>query len=474
MARLVSRAFLILTAYVGLALCQNENTTTTAANNTASGGERVGWVSPGSRRSTWDIIWSCLTVFFICSWKCTHLNIPNVSESEAGWYKTRAIPWWPFSKPRKTFCLPLFPEAPLLRKWARKLGFMALIAIAPEVVVALAASQCMQAWIDLKDVSSPKFTMSHAFFARMGGFVLRYREQDPGQKMQGQRPDKRITVLHLKGVAILEDYGISFNVDSEDIEDRSKADGFTKLFALVQAGSLVVQSIARKAKGLQITELELMTIAFTACALATYILWWHKPFDAERAIVLDFPDLHAEHREILAKLRTAMGQTFVYEPGLNKLAVKNLDSDFLIDILFDFSDLFDGNMAENSNLPNFCSSIALYASSAAFSAIHLAAYNWTFPYPVVQTLWRTFSLAALGSSMLPMVINTIVRILPDSWYEKIVKWADRVLGAITIGALLVNVLSRLALIGLTFYCFTSMPVSVYSDLDWTKFLPHFS
>ena len=36
------------------------------------------------------------------------------------------------------------------------------------------------------------------------------------------------------------------------------------------------------------------------------------------------------------------------------------------------------------------------------------------------------------------------------------------------------IVSRLALLVLTIYCFTSMPVSAYAKLDWTDFLPHFS
>ena len=42
--------------------------------------------------------------------------------------------------------------------------------------------------------------------------------------------------------------------------DRSKADAFTKAFALIQSGWLITQSIARAARGLAITELELATM----------------------------------------------------------------------------------------------------------------------------------------------------------------------------------------------------------------------
>ena len=78
-----------------------------------------------------------------------------------------------------------------------------------------------------------------------------------------------------------------FDIDEVDITDKNKADTFTKVFAIFQCGALVIQSIARLASGLSITELELMTMAFVLSALSTYMLWWDKPFDVQRSHVLD-------------------------------------------------------------------------------------------------------------------------------------------------------------------------------------------
>ena len=35
------------------------------------------------------------------------------------------------------------------------------------------------------------------------------------------------------------------------------------------------------------------------------------------------------------------------------------------------------------------------------------------------------------------------------------------------------VVARVTLLVLTFYCFASMPASVYERVDWTGFIPHF-
>lgn len=149
--------------------------------------ERVGWVGPEPRRSTWDIIWSCLAIFLVCSWKCTHLNIPTREESQAGWYH----PSW------KPIPILYWPERPLMRKWARKAMWMVIIAVAPEVGAALAMQQNLEAKDALKRLhlgeeaaghghsNSSQWTMAHAFYAGMGGFVLRIPKLAPQRGNQG-------------------------------------------------------------------------------------------------------------------------------------------------------------------------------------------------------------------------------------------------------------------------------------------------
>jgi hypothetical protein len=97
--------------------------------------------------------------------------------------------------------------------------------------------------------------------------------------------------------ARLRNLGLVFDFDDVDITDKSKVDTFTKVFAILQCGALVIQSIARLASGLSITELELMTMAFVLSAQFTYILWWDKPFDVQRSHVLDGLTVQLEHSD---------------------------------------------------------------------------------------------------------------------------------------------------------------------------------
>jgi len=182
-------------AAVAAPLSADNNDTTPAG--TAPAAAHVGWVPADGSRSTLGIIWACLTVFVICSWRCTHLNLPRPAETEAGWH--HLFGW-----------LPYFPKGPLRHKWGRKLGWMILISLAPEVVVALATDQYIRARTDLKELPGDrKYTMAHAFFARMGGLELVVT--NTGQETEGNANEKpseaaapyRTVTLTLRGLGML-------------------------------------------------------------------------------------------------------------------------------------------------------------------------------------------------------------------------------------------------------------------------------
>jgi hypothetical protein len=234
-------------------------------------------------------------------------------------------------------------------------------------------------------------------------------------------------------------------------------------------------------QGLPITQLELATMAFVVCALIMYVLWWHKPFGVENRTVLTASTYDEIHYQYLS-LRLSPVYRNTYTPDLT--------GDELLDVyfkLYKFTTVtlkeigygFGGMVGhifgrENLTLPpeDETRSIIFYAAGTLFSAFHIGAWNWEFPTSIVRTLWRTFALAATSTG--PAAIFLIV------FYLFILKPkfpGDFVGGTMAILMFLlalIYVISRLALIGLIFYCFSSMPAGVYETVDWTKFLPHFS
>ena len=81
-------------------------------------------------------------------------------------------------------------------------------------------------------------------------------------------------------------------VTEEEIEDRSKADAFSKTIALGQTLWFVAQCIARRAQHLDLTLVELSTLSLAVLNGLMYYLWWNKSLDVRCPIpvyLLDKP-----------------------------------------------------------------------------------------------------------------------------------------------------------------------------------------
>ena len=84
-------------------------------------------------------------------------------------------------------------------------------------------------------------------------------------------------------------------VTVEEIEDRSKSDGFSKTIALAQTLWFIAQCLARTPQHLDLTLIELLTLSLVILNGLMYFLWWHKPLDVRCPVrvylrVLDAPN----------------------------------------------------------------------------------------------------------------------------------------------------------------------------------------
>jgi hypothetical protein len=313
-------------------------------------------------------------------------------------------------------------------------------------------------------------------------------------------------------------------MSKEEINDLSKADVFTKLFACVQSIWLVVQSIARVSVGLPITQLELATIALVFCALIMYALWWNKPFGVERTVTihtiydgnisatiaaikrteLDPARLEWSRHNHVVKFSNIIDETHGNLESYFKWRLKatfpgllppNLSYGMLVDMALNtLADTERNDLVEfgkalvrmTSNIfgksrwisidREFATCITFYAAGTLFSAFHIGAWNWEFPTSTVRTIWRSFALAATGAGPLAVIVVIIGVATIDSLGSRL--RLRHICGSVTIGALglllVAYVLARLGLVVLVFYCFSSMPAAVYETVNWTEFLPHFA
>jgi hypothetical protein len=133
------------------------------------------YVDSASIRGTLDIFWSCFFTLLICTWTAQHLNVP-----------AQRLGREPEST--KEYVTSIFSTF-----WS-KLKWMIITLVLPEFLVGRAVQDWMLAWRYAKDRGLREFavqdgqewTIVHAFYANMGGFILKVRVQD-GQISSGGR-----------------------------------------------------------------------------------------------------------------------------------------------------------------------------------------------------------------------------------------------------------------------------------------------
>ena len=109
----------------------------------------------------------------------------------------------------------------------------------------------------------------------MGGFML----------YQGERPKGVLSPRQLE--ELFSEGKIEFpTVTEKEIKDRSKADALSKTLVIGQTTWFMLQCIARAIQGLEITQLELLTVALAFLNAFMYYFWWNKPLDVETPVTV--------------------------------------------------------------------------------------------------------------------------------------------------------------------------------------------
>ena len=181
-----------------------------------------GWVPEPSGRGTWSILWGCLATIFICTWSALHLRVPK-----------KHGPAYLFF---------------------RKLGWMLVAAVAPEIVLFNAAENFFVARDLVKHLRSKghqNWTLVHTQFAFAGGFWTR----TPQGEEKKCKPDLLRTLIENHSI---EDPPLS----KDELKSRGKGDWIIKIIAIIQIIWFVVQTLVRAIQHFQTTALEIMTVAF--------------------------------------------------------------------------------------------------------------------------------------------------------------------------------------------------------------------
>ena len=209
-----------------------------------------GWTSSPNGRGTIDIITSSLITLALCSWT--------------------------------VLCLNVYPEDwGFWRCGLQKFCMACLTFIGPEFTFQLAIGQWCSARRSVEkfrkrghELGQEEWTMTHAFFADMGGFVLHPKFSNKGRWAKFPLDSEQVYYLVNKNYVPYEEFAIPIH----KIEERNKVDGALRVITVLQILWYFVGVIARACQHLAITVLELATMGFIVCTLGTYYFVSHFSF----------------------------------------------------------------------------------------------------------------------------------------------------------------------------------------------------
>jgi hypothetical protein len=92
----------------------------------------------------------------------------------------------------------------------------------------------------------------------------------------------RVTILTLELLEeLVKDPEFTIHITEEEITDRSKGDALSKIIFILQSTWFILQCLGRRIQGLDLTQLELTTLALASLNGITFVLWWDKPLGAQ-------------------------------------------------------------------------------------------------------------------------------------------------------------------------------------------------
>ncbi|KAL4762784.1 uncharacterized protein BDW70DRAFT_158393 [Aspergillus foveolatus] len=305
-----------------------------------------GWTFNDNSRSSWDIVWTCLTTIFACTWTVLHMSEIVLIASDEFW-RVWSLRARCNEAQAASDCRTGVPDSWLYRRTK------------PLAEVTLAAG------IEDREPKLHPFpvrwTLAQCWCVQMDGLTLE-----------------------------TEDGGYSTNFTEREIKDRAKADTLAKTFTVCQSTWVTANIVARAGYGLSITPFEFATLSYVACAIMAYACWWKKPQDM--AVPITIPLRHrrdamsAEIRRVMDARPDRWMHRHVVPPN------EPVSAGFAL-IGSNYHQRVVGGPASGA--------LRRRLAAFLFCGIHVAAWNFSFPTDAEAIAWRVFSLVALA---MPVIV----------------------------------------------------------------------
>ncbi|KAJ7769060.1 hypothetical protein B0H14DRAFT_3165054 [Mycena olivaceomarginata] len=274
-------------------------------------------------------------------------------------------------------------------------------------------------WRRMEFVERVQNLKTHGFFVSMGGFV------DSSGCPVTTREQLNDPVVGPECLAAIR------SIDAEDIMDKSKGDALSKGLALAQGLWFCVQYFGRIHQHLAVTQLEVATLAFAIVSVFIWVLWWGKPLDVQRPIVIGSPKAEAANvtrRDLPVRIKFfgVIGGLYEDTPDekYDPLSSSSVPS------------FWTSQLGENKTEFIF-GFVFEWLVGIVFGAIHCAAWNAGFP--TAGEMWIG------GAAHYQLLFDEdTVFLFP-----------------------LIYVLARIPLLLLPFIALRSLPPAAFADVNWS-------
>ncbi|KAK2590291.1 hypothetical protein QQS21_012028 [Conoideocrella luteorostrata] len=247
----------------------------------------VGWQNNDDTRSTWDIVWTCLSTILACTWTVLCLDISARFRAGASVITSKTKIW---------LVALLCPELIVLEAVKQFFIVQDLVSACNAVQNTSTRGQhfsSVQAQ-STAGPAQPRWTRTQGYCIIMDGLALQTRD-DQLYTVPGQYAE----CIVRSGLMQSSDF------KDEDVKDRSKNDTLGKVFTVAQSSWLTCNMVARAIFSLPVCPLEIITLGYVFCGLIIYGFWWRKPTDMTTQIIISLPytraDIPTEAKSILDK-----------------------------------------------------------------------------------------------------------------------------------------------------------------------------
>ncbi|KAF2741805.1 hypothetical protein M011DRAFT_454269 [Sporormia fimetaria CBS 119925] len=392
-----------------------------------------------SVRSTFDILWTCLAVLALCTWSVQHLTIPPQ-------HKPRSWRQW-------VRCW--------MRLTSRKLKWMMVTLIAAEIPFTIVLTGLISARENVKEMrlwaerDGVQWTLVHAFFANLGGFVVRIPEQLAGEMcthgLDGSRRDEaslrslfklpasaesqfRVAVLYNATEGVMFGEGPwKVRTHTRALAEKAVAEtdiqiAFGDFLALCQGDHWVLDShqlaLARGMEVIRLPEVRESDLedrskgdAFVKLLATLQILWLVLQLTMRKVRGLASSQLEVMTLAFAVCVLIIYGLVWrmpqdVHAPvvitmhtlptpqQLVKLAAHAPDTWYSRrDIWMPNTRFHEDRSASRDWVQLAVFVAATVLASAVFGAIHLLAWNFVFPTPAEKLIWRVSSMVTIAAPL---------------------------------------------------------------------------